>query len=338
MSSKLMMKTRSIILVILLALFVINSCKKDGGGQNQSNNNNNNKDTTKNTPPPAPTVSITQTPLTILLPNNCQQSFTITNTGPQGSTLNYSIADDGALGGFLSFTNGTGALGPGASATIGVTVKAGSVNSNPSLVGASLVLNVYTPKASNFVKVAVPVNIKSIAGIASSLIGTWSGTWTGNSYGANNPTQAQPSAPISGTWTINLKTVDTATMTATGSLTWNGADAYWTYTFDKNGLITSATPNLFKPDRTIQFDATNTTFIYNSSQGGCSQSDILLTISGFKNQPNPSDAFYGPQFTGDFNVITNTVISIGNGFSAHPYAPVTFATNVSNGTITGKKQ
>ena len=134
------MKTAIIIFFVLIGSLIINSCQKDGNGngQNKSSNNNtnnNNQDTTQNTLP-APAVSITQTPLTILLPNNCQQTFIIKNTGPQGSILNYTIADDGALSGFLSFTNGTGSLSSGISTTIMVSVKPSFVNSNPSLNGA----------------------------------------------------------------------------------------------------------------------------------------------------------------------------------------------------------
>jgi hypothetical protein len=65
---------------------------------------------------------------------------------------------------------------------------------------------------------------------------------------------------------------------------------------------------------------------------------IQLTIAGFKNQPNPSDAFYGPMFVGYFDISSGNVSTEGVGFSTHPYAPVTFATNVSSGSVTGKKQ
>jgi len=329
------MKTPIIFFFVLIGSLIINSCQKDGKGQNKSSNNSNSQDTTQNIPP-APIVSITQTPLIILLPNNCQQTFTIKNTGPQGSTLNYTVADDGALSGFLSFTNGTGSLSSGTSTTIMVSVKSSFVNGNPSLIGASLVLDVYTPKASNYTKIPVPVNIKSIASITSSLIGTWSGTWTGNSFGRNNPSQAQPTSIVGGTWTLNVKTIDTIGMTATGSLTWDGTDAYWTYVFDTSGLITSATPVPFIPNRTIQFDATNTTFSYQAVGSNCTS--LHLTITGFANQPNPSDAFYGPLFSADFDISSNTVSTTGVGFSAHPYAPVTFDTNVSSGTVSGTKQ
>jgi hypothetical protein len=334
------MKTLNIILIVLLWLCVINSCKKDGGNQDQSSNNSNNKDTTKTTTPPTPVpiALVTATPLAIFLPNNCPQSFTITNTGAAGSLLNYTVADDGALGGFLTLGMTSGQLGAGASATITVAIKTAFVNATPSLKGASLVVDVYTPNASNYTKVAVPVNVKGIASITPQFIGTWSGTWAGMSYGANNPGQAQPSSAVSGTWTINLQKIDTVAMTATGSLTWNGTDVYWTYTYDKNGLITAATPNQFIPNRTIQFDATNTTFMYVSSFNGCSSSMIQLTIAGFMNKPNPSDAFYGPNFVGNFDISSGAVSTVGVGFSTHPYAPVTFATFVSSGSVTGKKQ
>lgn len=330
----------SLFFLVLAGLFIINSCKKVGDGQNQtSNNNSKSQDTTsKKDTVISPAVSIAQSPLTVLLPNNCGQSFTITNSGPKGSLLNYSVADDGVLKGFLDFSPVTGSLLPGASDTIRVSVKPNLVNSTPSLVGSSLVLNVYTPKASNYTKIAVPVNIKSIAVITPLFIGTWSGTWTGVSTGRNNPGQAQPSTSVSGTWTLDLKTLDTVSMTATGSLTWNGTDAYWTYTSDNNGLITSASHHPFTPNRTIQFDAANATFHYSSTPGGCSESEIHLTIDGSFNQPNPSDGFYGPWFNANFNIDTKTVVTEGNGFLTHPYAPVTFDTGLSSGTVTGKKQ
>jgi hypothetical protein len=331
------MKTLNIILVVLLGLFAVNSCKKDGGSQNS--NNTNSKDTTKNTPPPIPipVVLVTTTPLNIFLPNNCLQSFTITNTGPTGSVLDFTVADDGSLGGFLNLGTTAGSLAAGVSATIFVNVKPAFVNSSPSLNGASLVVNVYTPKASNFTKVPVQIYIKGISTIIPLFLGTWSGTWTGLSYGANNPNQAAPTSNVSGTWIIDLQKIDTATMTAAGSLTWSGADAYWTYIISNNA-IASAMANLFIPNRTIKFDATNATFVYVPLFNGCTSSVIQLTIAGFKNQPNPSDAFYGPNFIGNFDISSNLVTSVGVGFSTHPYAPVSFATNVSSGSITGKKQ
>jgi hypothetical protein len=328
------MKSPAILFVVLIGFITLHSCTKSGNDLNKSSNKT---DTTKKIPPVIlPLVTVTTTPLNILLPENCAQSFTIKNTGPMGSMLNYTVTDNGALGGFLDFNNSPGSLAANESITINVSVKAAFVSSTPSLVGASLVLNVNTPQASNFIKTPVPVNIKSISTIVPLFIGTWAGTWTGTSMGRNNPTEAQPSSPVSGTWTLTLKTLDTTTMTATGSLKWIGTDAYWTYLVNAGGLITKATPNLFVPDRTIQFDASNAAFTYSNRAAGCSS--IHLTVEGFKNFPNPSDGFYGPWFSADFDIGSNMVITIGNGFSTHPYAPSSFDTNVSSGTVSGKKQ
>lgn len=67
------------------------------------------------------------TSLTLVVPDNCPQSITISNAGPQGSILNYTVADDGALGGFLDL-NGegrfvSGSLAAGATAQVTVTVQ-----------------------------------------------------------------------------------------------------------------------------------------------------------------------------------------------------------------------
>ena len=136
---------------------------------------------------PKPIVAIYPTSITILLRNNCPQSFTISNIGPQGSNLDYVVADDGALGGFLNIKedikgdgNGGGSLPSGSSVTIAVSVKPDFTSSQPSLVGATLVLSIYTPSASNFVKFPVSVEIRSEIDV---LLGTWSGTWSGSSYG-----------------------------------------------------------------------------------------------------------------------------------------------------------
>jgi len=329
-----------VLVSILLCLAILSSCQKSGSDSSSNNGNNKNQpDTTKNTPPvtpPAPMVTIAPAALTILLPDNCTQSFTIKNTGPQGSSMDYTIKDDGALGGFLTFTAGSGTLAAGASVTISVNVKPGFINGNPSLIGSSLVLNVYTPKASNYLKIPVAVKVKSTNTIMQGLVATWSGTWSGTCTGLNNPGQPAPNAAVGGTWEINIASVDTAKGTATGTLKWAGADNFWTYTTDNSGTITSETPNLFTPDRTISFDATNTTI---TSAGGGSCGAFHITINGFNNAPNPSDAFYGPWFNADFNVNTNKVTpDVGNGFSTHPYNPANRETFVSSGSVTGAKK
>jgi hypothetical protein len=61
-------------------------------------------------------------------------------------------------------------------------------------------------------------------------------------------------------------------------------------------------------------------------------------IDGFYKQPNPSDGFYGPWFSADFDIGTNKVTTAGNGFLTHPYDHVTNATDLSSGMIDGKRQ
>lgn len=51
-------------------------------------------------------------------------------------------------------------------------------------------------------------------------------------------------------------------------------------------------------------------------------------------KPNPSDAFYGPWFSADFDLGAGTV---NGGFGAHPYDPATTATGLSNGNVTGAR-
>lgn len=313
------MKSPVIVLIGLSALLIVNSCKKVGGNQN-------------NNIPPAPTVSIIQSPITVLLPNNCPQQFTISNTGPQGSLLNYTVADDGALKGFLSFGPYAGTLKSGENVTISVNITPASVNSNPSLIGASLVLDVYTPNASNFTKTPVPVYVKSINSIAPSFAGTiWGGSWLGKSIGFIS------TEPVSGTWTLNLQALDTVAKTATGSLTWNGADVYWSYVYDKNGLITSAIANPFIPNRTIKFNAANTTFSYTAPANSCSQSEIYLTINGKQSAGSVYNA-YGPGISANFDINSNIVYPAGFGFETHPYSPDSSSSSISTGKISGKKQ
>jgi hypothetical protein len=165
---------------------------------------------------------------------------------------------------------------------------------------------------------------------AQALVRLWTGTWSGNSFGRNNPGQPQPSAPVAGNWILDLRIVDTANNTASGTLTWTGKDAFWTYELQSNGT-TVATPHDFIPDRTIQFDNSNTTLISPAPGAG---PQYRLTIEGFKNKPNPSDAFYGPFFNIDL-FLSGVAASVGIGFTAHPYNTENFDTALSSGTVSG---
>lgn len=160
----------------------------------------------------------------ILLPYNCSVSFVIVNEGPVGTVLNYSIDDVGALGGFLDYTNGVGSLKSGDFATVTVTVDPNFTKSGfGGLGGSTLVLSINTPDASNYTKSVVSVHVMDFDVEVQKLIGTWKGTWTGLSYGPKNTT------PVSGTWTLNLMTIDWSKQSATATLTWAGTDAWWDY-------------------------------------------------------------------------------------------------------------
>jgi hypothetical protein len=309
---------------ILSALFVISSCSKPS-------NTPSNK--------PLPAVLISQTPLTIYLPNNCPQSFIIKNIGAPGSILNYTVADDGALGGFLTVNSKGGSIGAGESAVIGISIMGRFVNSSPTLIGATLVVNVYTPDATNYKKIPVPVYVKNIDDISLYLIGTWTGTWAGQSY--FNAPNNQQSVPINGTWTLNIATVDTIKKTVTGSLNWTGTDAAWTPNFDPQGNIISGTPGLILIDTTINLSHAFNTFNFNVSTGAnqnvCSQSGINLTIDPVDYSLIGKPPGYGPKFVATFDINSNIVSSLpGDGFISHPFP--NYGKALSTGAITGKKQ
>lgn len=308
-------------LFVLSALLAINSCKKGGSGKNNNI-----------TTPPAPAVSITKSPLTVLLPNNCTQEFTISNTGPQGTVLNYTVAEDSARSGFLSFSPFEGSIKSGDSVTISVNIKPSSISSKPSLIGSSLVLNVYTPKASNYTKIPVPVYIKSINSIASSFAGTtWGGTWAGKCVGINT----NLIVPVGGTWTLNLQSLDTVNMAAIGTLTWNGMDAYLNYVYDNNGAIISVTPSPFVPNRTIKLGYGNAPFSFAAPAHGCSKSEIFLYIN---ETPFSHGDSYGPSVYGYFDIKSGIVDSLNSGFATYPYSPDMTLSGMSTGKIIGKKQ
>ena len=128
----------------------------------------------------SPIVGITPTFTTIQLPTNVPQTFTISNKGQPDSTMAYTVADDGTPAGILEVQNATGTLKGGQSSDIIVSVKPEYNVPNPatgihSLVGATLVLDVYTPTAVNYVKFPVSVHISgaySISGTVKDLAAT----------------------------------------------------------------------------------------------------------------------------------------------------------------------
>ncbi|MDB6027342.1 MAG: hypothetical protein JWM68_3565, partial [Verrucomicrobiales bacterium] len=229
---------------------------------------------------------------------------TVYNVGEPGSVLFFGIDQD-VNSDSLMVSPQFGTLQWNQSMTLTVT------NIFPDFPGTYLA-SIHDPRAAP-TNAVLSVEIATETG--ADFLGTWSGTWSGSSYGRNNPMQPEPTAPVSGTWILNLQTVDLANQTASGTLTWNGSDAYWTYTSDGSGFYSSPTPHAFVPNRTILFNSSNTTFT--TPQGNvCGRFD--LNIQGFFNAPNPSDAFYGPNFSVALNIRTGQVESTGASWSAHP--------------------
>ncbi|MEO7922670.1 MAG: PKD domain-containing protein [Chitinophagaceae bacterium] len=284
---------------------------------------------------PRPVVTISALPVNIFLPNNCERSFIITNTGPPGSILEYAVYDDGALGGFLDYTNGTGALTRGSSVTVSVMVDPRFVSGQPSLIGSNLSLHVSTPRASNATDSYVSVHIRGIAEQAQNILGTWSGTWSGKSYGASNPGQPSPDTTVSGTWTLNVQSLDPVSSIITGVLYWNGTDAYWTYTFDANGNITSATAQPFTVNQTIQLTSSNSSLYFPLAGSACDRFRLLINDS-----QGSSYGVYGPRLLLDMNLQAKLITGGSSTFVAWPYAPIyinNLSSNQSNGAVSGVK-
>lgn len=189
---------------------------------------------------------------TILLPYNCSVSFVIVNEGPVGTILNYSIADNGALGGFLDYTNGVGALKSGEFATISVSVDPNFTKTGLGGLGegfgSELALNIFTPVASNFTKTFVTVHVLDFEKEVQKLIGTWNGTWSGYSYGPKKTT------PVNGTWTLNLLTIDWLHESVTATLTWSGTDAWWDH-YLNDAEADLSTPHYFNVNKTFVFSS-----------------------------------------------------------------------------------
>ncbi len=264
----------------------------------------------------------------LLYPPSCSQSFTISNIGPAGSKLDYYITASDVP--YVIFTNGSGSLASGQSVIIDVHLDTTSPIYTSGYFGQNMFLRIFTPGTT------LPIALQEIwfKPITEALLGTWGGTWSGNSYA--NLYAPNASSPVNGTWTLNLQTVDVANSTASGTLTWNGIDKYWVYTYDEIGVFISATPKPFIPNRTILFNSSNTRMVFPSPGTGCGR--VLLSIDGFYNTINPSDAFYGPSFQADFFANSLIAQSFGTGFRTHPYNPSNFETAGSGGTVTGSKQ
>jgi len=191
---------------------------------------------------PKPVLAVYPTSLTLYVPDNCGQSITISNAGPQGSVLNYTLADSGALGGYLNF-NGQGPVSPaigslqaGQSAQVTVTVLDQFATN---WIGGTLTTapSIYTPGAANYLKYPLSVTIISEQeAVQNNLLGTWSGTWS--SPAVFYVSGGNVFVPASGTWTMNLQQiasipdgVSSGTLTIQGASSIPTVSGLYPYTF-----------------------------------------------------------------------------------------------------------
>ncbi|MCU1265228.1 MAG: hypothetical protein JWM21_1546 [Acidobacteria bacterium] len=275
--------------------------------------------------PPKPKLDLRPLHDTIYVPDNCLRTFVIKNIGPEGSTLDYLVSDPN---GSLEVQNRIGSLPAGNSATIGVRVHP-ELLGNLDLLPVETYVVVETPDASNYISIPVGFSIRNVSQIGQALLGTWSGTWSGVSQGRDFPGVVTPTTPVSGTWTLTLQTVDRANNTASGTLTWNGTDAYWTYGASDG----TASPHPFTPNRTFAFSGTSTR-LDDSGFGNCNNGHRFhLTINGNQIVSDP----YGPWFSIEMNADSGAAITTGNGFNANPYNTTNGDRAFSHGIVTGSK-
>jgi len=320
----------------MLSAALLVSCKKSGPSDNGDNNNNSGNGGDNNGPKSTPDAAMSVTPsaLNVYLPSKCVQVIYIKNTGATGSILRYKLALDGEAGDYLALSNTEGTVNGGLNGNFFVWIKTGLPNDGANLVGTKFELDISTTIGSNKLKVAIPLSIKSNRAEEAELAGAWSGTWNGTDMANHSPGHPETFGAVSGTWALTINSVDTVSQTFKGNLVWKGTDVYWTYTYATNGDILTATSYPFIPDRTVKLDATNTSIVYD---GNCTNFNVVINITG----PDPSDAFYGPWFSADFNLMTGDVVTYlteNRGFITHPYNKSISDTTISTGVVTGKKQ
>ncbi len=222
---------------------------------------------------PTPVLEVKEIPVTVILPGNCTQYFTVSNVGPSGSILNYTI-DDNVTGsaGMLNFTNTSGALAAGEIATVGVNVNTAKVAGIVATPGYSLNLsfNINTPQALNYSRFPVSLFVRSPLAIAKGL-GKWTGTWSGTSSGMANNAGVIPKTTVSGTWSLDC---------ATNTLVWNGNDAYWTYTStDTANQYDGPVAHLLPISLTYQIDTTK--IVLSSGCDYLNYSINATTVNGY---------------------------------------------------------
>ena len=171
--------------------------------------------------------------------------------------------------------------------------------------------------------------------LSANILGTWTGTWTGYSYAKNYPTlPVTDSTIVGGTWAVDIQRINLKDSGAVGTVTWSGIDAYWTYTAIPGNSYNNPLQHPFIANRTKSFDSSMTKLVWLNWTSGCI---LYLKIDLIKNQPNPSDGFYGPRLELYMDVNTKKIIKVDRSWAAHPYDPSNFTTFFSAGELEGGK-
>ena len=133
---------------------------------------------------PRPILTVSPATITLEVPNNCPQSITIGNAGPQGSLMNYQVYSR-VMGNELDFDQ-EGSVASGslqAGQTVQISVQVSPEFALDWVFGEQTApCSIFTPDAANSHEFFVSVTITPDGTTPlTEVLGTWSGTWSGTS-------------------------------------------------------------------------------------------------------------------------------------------------------------
>ena len=154
---------------------------------------------------------------------------------------------------------------------------------------------------------------------------SWFGTWSGQNYcctgGANGPT-----VTVSGTWRLDIQSVDLIGGSLTGTLVWQGTENICLPDISGNFTRTALPVN-----KTVTLSSGNTSV----SQDVNNPCQFSLVISPDLNNPGPCDPDYGPRLNFPFLDTSNGQISGNSSFGSNPAEPTTCCVGLTLGTVRG---
>ncbi len=270
-----------------------------------------------------PGVAFSATSVQLVVPKGCGGEIWVKNTG--NIAFKIAVKDDATHAGILDFAGDSTEVQPGDSVRINITVKAGMLDKAQLLTGDILVLKAYSIANNISIEQDIQVTIETVA----SLTGNWAGTWNGVAVPKQDTCICQvtnPADSVHGTWGIQLNKIDALRQKIlSGTITWQGNDVYYTYTYFASGKVASSTPHPFVAAETFVLDSTNTTI----SPDFCNGFFLVIT----DNRPND----YRLMLQAEFDAVSGKVYTTGNGFLTHPY-DLNHSYNYSAGMVAGARQ